>query len=103
MKKTSLFIGKFDPFHEGHKAIIDSLLLESREVLVLPRRQMHSEEWKTLYLLLRKIYGRKIRLLYDYSFDEVIHGRDTNYKFREIKLPKNLQKVSSTEIREGLG
>jgi len=100
--KTSLFIGKFNPFHEGHKAIIDVLLLESREVIVLPRRKMKFEEWRILNLVLRKIYGRKVRLLYDHSFDEVIHGRDTNYKFREIKLPKNLQKVSSTEIREEL-
>ena len=34
MKKISLFIGKFNTFHEGHKAIIDYKLLEKREVLV---------------------------------------------------------------------
>lgn len=103
MKKTSLFIGKFNPFHEGHKAIIDSLLLEDRRVLVLPRRQMSLEEWRTLYFFLKKVYGiKKAKLLNFEYFDEIVYGRDVNYKFREIKLSKRLQKVSSTKIREEL-
>ena len=103
MKKTSLFIGKFNPFHEGHKAIIDSLLLEGRKVLVLPRRQMLLEEWKTLYFFLRKIYGiKEVKLLNSECFDEGVYGRDVNYKFRKIKLSKKLHEVSSTKIREEL-
>ena len=103
MKKTSLFIGKFNPFYEGHKAIIDSLLLEDRGVLVLPRIQMPLEEWKILYFFLKEIYGtKKVKLLNFEYFDEAVYGRDVNYQFREIKLSKRLQKVSSTKIREEL-
>jgi len=99
--KTSLFIGKFNPFHEGHKAIIDSLLLEGRKVFIMPRRRMGWDEWFDFNTLLNNIYGDKVILISDRFFDEVVHGRDTNYKFREIKLPKELEKFSSTNIREG--
>lgn len=36
-EKYSLFIGRYQPFHDGHKAIIDKVLNEGKNVLIAIR------------------------------------------------------------------
>ena len=41
---NSLFIGRFQPFHKGHKAIVDRLLKEKKSVVIAIRNTPLSEE-----------------------------------------------------------
>jgi len=101
VRETVLFPGKFNPFHEGHLAIIDTLVEEGKDVMVLVKRQMTYKEFSTLLEFLVERYGKRTWLALDTPFGDIVHGRDTNYKFRRVKLPKELEGVSSTKIRKG--
>ena len=100
--RTTLFIGKFMPFHEGHKAIVDTILESGEKVVLGIKREISKAEIKALQSELFKIYGFKIKIVELGWFDRIAHGRKTGYTFDRIPTPKRIETISATEIRKQL-
>jgi adenylylsulfate kinase len=100
----SLFIGRWQPFHAGHCALIQSVLDEGREVCVAVRDTPMSEDnpysAEARVAMIRAAFpGVAVIVIPD--IDEVVHGRKVGWAVREIALSPDIEAISGTEIRRG--
>ena len=88
--KSAIFIGRFQPFHEGHKRVFLNALKKNKQVTILVMDSFginKKNPYKFLYV--------KIPVV-----SEVVYGRTVGYNFRKIKLSKSIEKISATKIRK---
>ena len=107
--KTALFLGRFQPFHDGHFYIFKKLLKKNDNVLIgLINRPKDKKnpypKTKVKYLIHKKLSEYKgsykiIDIGNVYSFN---YGRKVGYEINQISVPKIIEKISSTNIRKKL-
>lgn len=103
--KHSLFIGRFQPFHEGHAAIVQQLLDEGKSVIVAMRDTPVSEtDPYTLQERADRIRNyfpdaARVGIMQIPDIEEVVYGREVGYAIREIRLDPALESISATQIR----
>ena len=103
--KYSLFIGKWQPFHKGHKWLIEERLKLGKNILIGIR-----EIENPLYSS-REIKMQVFELFPDEENDGTIdfvempdiesinYGRDVGYDIIEHKPPEDIKEISGTNIR----
>lgn len=102
----SLFIGRWQPFHAGHKALIDSVLSEGKEVVVAIRdtpfgpNNPYSTYDRTK--MIHSVYGNEVETIVIPDIAEVVHGRGVGWGVRELELPDHIEEISGTKVRERL-
>ena len=103
----SLVIGRFQPFHDGHVAMVKHLLNEGRKVLIAIRDGDISErnpytfeerEQQIKEKLNREYLNYKIIKIPD--INEVVFGRRVGWGIREIRLDEEMEAISATDIRK---
>ena len=107
MKKKiySLFIGRWQPFHKGHKTLIDNVLSDGKNVLIACRDTKIGEDNPYSYQerveMIRKIYPdeNKVKIIKIPDIEEVCYGRKVGWGIREIKLAEDIENISATKIR----
>lgn len=103
-KKYTLFIGRWQPFHLGHKYIIDKALKQGKNVAIAIRDTELSE--KNPYTveqrdeMIKRIYGNKVKIFPIYDIESINIGRKVGYNINRIDVPKEIEQVSGTEIRK---
>lgn len=105
MKKIySLFIGRFQPLHNGHIALIQSVLNEGKNALVAIRDTEISKDNPYSYAERKKMFkiafGNKIKIMKIPDIEEVCYGRQVGWGIREIRLSLEIENISATKIRE---
>jgi cytidyltransferase-like protein len=103
-KVYSLFIGRWQPLHDGHLALIDRVRQEGRNIAIGVRdTQTDHNNPLTAHERLRTIQelvpDAKVFIMPD--IDEVVYGRQVGWDVREICLSEEVEAISSTKIREG--
>ena len=107
-KKYSLFIGRYQPFHDGHEALIRSVLKEGKNVCIALRDTAISENdpFSIAHRMgmiadrfaAELLDGRvAVRVLPD--IEEVCYGRKVGWGIREIRLAEDIEAISATAIR----
>lgn len=107
-KKTAIYIGRFQPFHEGHKKLFIDALKKNNQVaiLVMDSYKVNKKNpFKFSYV--KSIIDRSL-LSYKGKYiiikipvvSEVIYGRSVGYKFRRVKVSKKIENISATKIRK---
>ena len=86
--KYALFIGRFQPLHDGHRALIETVLKDGKPVVIAIRDTEISpdnpyttaERWDMIQRALRK-YGELVKIIVIPDIDEICYGRTggTNY------------------------
>jgi len=108
-KKTGVFIGRFQPFHEGHKACIEKILEDHDVCLVLIRDTELSEKnpftLDRRLAIIRQAFPDETRVICqaipDPDADLTVHiGRDVGYNL--IQLDEATEEISATDIRARL-
>lgn len=106
-QKSSLFIGRWQPFHKGHKAIIGTVLKKGKPVVIAIRDTeiSHSNPYSTFerWTVIQKelaVYGDLVKIVVIPDIDEVCYGRDVGYAIRKIDLDKETEGISGTKTRE---
>ena len=102
---TSLLIGRFQPLHEGHKNLVETLLREDRKVVVGlrdgPRSSANPYSVTERAEMFQRAFGDKVSLVTipeDGSL-EVVRGRDVGWGLRTLSLEPELEKISATSVR----
>lgn len=102
--KRSLFIGRMQPFHDGHVAIIRTLLAEgNRPIVALRDNPLDSDNPYPLYArykAIQTVFGRQIDLVGLPDFDEIVFGRKPGYDIRQIRLAPEIEAISGSELRK---
>ena len=106
--KTAIFVGRFQPFHHGHKSLFEKVLKKNKQIAILVMDSYginNKNPYKFNYVkkkitqVLRK-YSNKYIIIKIPVVSEVVYGRKVGYKIRKINLPKDIQKISATKIRK---
>lgn len=108
-KPTAQMLGRWQPFHDGHIALFKKILEKTCQVQIMVRTMPKSdnnpfefEEIKKIIEEKLKDYIGKFEVLQVANITNICYGRDVGYKIEEIILPKKIQKISATEIRNKL-
>ena len=107
-KKTAIFIGRFQPFHQGHKMLFLNALKKNNQVtiLVMDSYKINKKNPYQFSYVKKKIndklkkYKDKFIIIKIPVVGHVIYGRKVGYKITKISLSKKFEKISATKIRE---
>lgn len=111
MKQYSMFIGRWQPWHQGHRWLIDQRLNEGKNVWIAIRNVEPNENqpWTAHEVLMNLqeelddlIQEGKIFISIIPDIESVNYGRGVGYEIIEHVPPSNIKEVSATKIRADL-
>lgn len=107
--KFSMFVGRWQPWHSGHRWLIDQRLNEGKNVLVCirdvevsPNNPWTAEEIeKNLRIELDSLIQEgRIKILIIPDIESINIGRGIGYDVIEHVPPPEINNISATKIRE---
>ena len=108
-KPTAQMLGRWQPFHNGHLELFKKILEKTGQVIIMVRDMPQTENNPFIFKDIKKRIEEKLK---DYigKFDvikvpnitNICYGRDVGYKIEEVVLPKEIQEISATKIRNKL-
>ena len=108
-KPTAQMLGRWQPFHDGHFELFKKILEKTGQVIIMVRDMPKSDnnpfEFEDIKKRIEeklKDYAGKFDVIKVPNITNICYGRDVGYKIEEIILPKEIQKISATEIRNKL-
>jgi bifunctional enzyme CysN/CysC len=110
-RKTALIIGRWQPWHEGHRGLFLAAL-ERAERVAIGVRHTHATDGKNPFTFdevkefidkdLSNQYAGKYDVIELPNITNVIYGRDVGYKVEKISLGDDIEKISATEVRKSM-
>lgn len=103
----ALFIGRWQPFHNGHRWLVDQKLKNNIPVLIAvrdvePDDQNPMTTDQTVEILRRFYDGEDVEIIVIPNIESVNFGRKVGYEINELTPPDEIGNISATEIRDGL-
>ena len=107
--KYSLFIGRWQPWHDGHQWLIDQRLKEGKNVCIAIRdvEPNENQPWtaeEIKYNLKARFFNEitdgKIKVVIIPDIESVNYGRGVGYEIIEHVPPTDVKEISATKIRE---
>ena len=108
-KKYAIFVGRFQPYHHGHIALIRQKLDEGVPALILIRdiepdakNPFTTQETALMITKYHKAKGDDVHVMIIPDIESVNFGRGVGYEVNEFDPPKNIGWISATNIRESI-
>ena len=107
--KYSLFIGRWQPWHDGHQWLIDQRLNEGKNVCIAIRdvEPDENQPWTAQQIkdnlkirFFNEITEGKIKVVTIPDIESVNYGRGVGYDVIEHVPPTDVKEISATKIRE---
>ena len=108
---TALFVGRYQPFHDGHKALIAEGIRRVGQVCIAVR-DTQGVDGKNPFGFeavrsriehgLREFEGRFVIVPLP-NISDIFYGRDVGYRIERIELDTSLEQVSATDLRRKIG
>lgn len=111
-KETVMLLGRYQPWHQGHRALFDIAIAKTGQVIVQIRDCQGWNGSNPFTLNQVSDYIRRdLDPLYQGQYEiqivpnivEINYGRDVGYKINKIDLPDEIQQISATRIRKDMG
>ena len=109
--KYSMFIGRWQPWHQGHRWLIDQRLNEGKNVLICIRDVEPNEKqpWTPHEVLMNLsneleelIQEGRIKIIIIPDIESVNYGRGVGYDIIEHVPPSDIKEISATKIMANL-
>lgn len=110
-KQYSLFIGRWQPWHDGHRWLIDQRLNEGKNVCVAIRdvEVNENQPWdaktiqKDVEVELHDLIEQgRVKIIIIPDIESVNYGRGVGYEIIEHVPPTDIKEISATKIRQEL-
>ena len=110
-KQYSMVVGRFQPFHDGHKWLINQCINEGKNVLICIRDIKPDEknpytaqevENNILKELWKLVGQERVKVMIIPDIESVNFGRGVGYDIIEHVPPQEVSEISATKIREQL-
>jgi cytidyltransferase-like protein len=110
-KQYSMVVGRFQPFHDGHKWLVNQCLNEDKNVLICIRdikpddknpftaEEVEANIKRELWQL---IGSERVKVMVIPDIESVNFGRGVGYDIIEHVPPQEVSEISATKIREQL-
>ena len=105
----AMFIGRWQPWHDGHRWLIDQALNEDKKVLLCIRDVPTDEKnpWSAIEVmyhlsnqLMDLIEEKKLKIIIIPDIESINIGRGVGYDVIEHIPPTDIEQISATRIRE---
>ena len=106
---TTLMLGRYQPWHEGHHALYLQAGMRTNQVLLGVRNTYNTSEKDPLTFDEVKDYIAKDEFMKDAmvlrlpNITDIVYGRDVGYKIEQVDLGADIHAISATEKRRELG
>ena len=109
--KYSLFIGRWQGLHDGHRWLFDQALKQGKNVLIAIRDcPLDDPDEENEYIAeeimghlseeyRNEILGNRVKLMIIPDIESVNYGRNVGYEVIEHVPPKDIKEISATKIR----
>ena len=113
-ERYSMFIGRFQPFHDGHRWLIGQRLKLGKKVCIAVMDIHDSEPEKNPYKtedvilnietkLQNEVLTGSVKVISIPPIESVNYGRDVGWDVIEHTPPKDIKKISATKMRNKNG
>ena len=109
--KYSMFICRWQPWHQGHRWLIDQRLNQGKNVLICIRDVEPNEKqpWTPHEVLMNLsneledlIQEGRVKIIIIPDIESVNYGRGVGYEVIEHAPPEDIKEISATKIRKQL-
>ncbi len=109
--KYSMFIGRWQPWHDGHRWLIDQRLNEGKHIWIAIRDVEPSDDnpWTAQQILMNLEYRLsklieegKVKVSIIPDIESINYGRGVGYDVIEHIPPQDIKEISATKIRAKL-
>lgn len=109
---TGLMIGRFQPWHKGHRTLFEKILKKEGQVCIVVRDTQGTSDKDPLDAAtvvtnihhdLEEDYYGKYTIYVLPNITGVYYGRDVGYKVEQLKLDDEIEAISATKIRKEMG
>tara|TARA_Y100001935_G_scaffold247262_1_gene242935 strand:- start:496 stop:822 length:327 start_codon:yes stop_codon:yes gene_type:complete len=106
-----MFIGRWQPWHDGHRWLIDQRLKQNKNVLICVREVREDDKnpynpHKVKGNIEKKLHdlveAQRVKVIVIPDIESVNYGRGVGYEIIEHVPPKEVGKISATKIRKKL-
>lgn len=106
---TALLIGRYQPFHKGHKTLVAEAIKRTGQCCIALRdvggiddkNPYDFEQVKANIHAACVEFGNKIKVIEIPNIMDVFYGRGVGYNIEMLELDKEIQEISATRIRAG--
>ena len=107
MTKRAMFIGRWQPFHNGHKWLINQKLSEGKPILIavrdIPPDEKNPFTTEQTVEMVREVYSNQdVEVISIPDVESVNWGRGVGYELNEHVPPQNIGFISATGIRSNI-
>ena len=107
-KPTAQMLGRWQPFHDGHYALFEKILKKTGQVCIEVRDVQGVDDnpfnfetvKKNIEDRLSPKFKNRFKVILVPNITNISYGRGVGYKIEEVVLPKKIQKISATKIRD---
>ena len=108
-KPTTLMLGRYQPWHEGHHALYDEAGKRTDQVVLGVRNTYKTSEKDPLTFPEVKTFieadpKMKNAMVVKFpNITNIVYGRDVGYKIEQVKLGDDIEAISATQKRKEMG
>jgi len=107
MKKRAMFVGRWQPFHNGHKWLIDQKLTQNKPILIvvrdIPPDDKNPFTTEQTVEMIKKVYDEQdVEVVSIPDIESINYGRGVGYEINEHVPPEEVGFISATSIRNSI-
>jgi len=111
-KETAVLLGRYQPWHAGHRALFERALTKTGQVII-QIRDCHGWNNSNPFAIdeVKKFIHRDLDPQYQGQYEiqlvpnitEIVYGRDVGYKITQEVFTDKIHSISATNIRKDMG
>ena len=108
-KKYAIFIGRFQPYHQGHISLIMQKINEGFPALIMVRdiapdskNPFTTEQTVEMIEKYHRAHHQDVKVIVIPDIESVNFGRGVGYEINEFTPPEDIGWISATKIRDSI-
>jgi len=111
-KESALLLGRYQPWHTGHRALFERAIVKSGQVIIQVRdcqgwNDSNPFEFEKVKSFIKRdldpIYQGQYEIMLVPNITEIVYGRDVGYKITQETFTDEIHAISATKIRKAMG
>jgi hypothetical protein len=111
-RESALLLGRYQPWHDGHRALFERAIAKSGQVIIQVRdcqgwKGSNPFEFEKVKSFIKRdldpIYQGQYEIMLVPNITEIVYGRDVGYKITQEMFTDEIHAISATKIRKAMG